>query len=174
MKISFMTMVLTLISVSFTAYAFSRFRFKGRQNGLMLFLLLQMIPQFSALIAIFVLSQLLGLINSHLALVLIYVGGMIDEYTAHEGYTDAIPKISMSPRGWMAPAASASFRNHYAAVEADSGGGGAVLVYWPAGDFILSSTILRTPDKYTLPIGLYNWWRRKWAPATPPTRRARC
>ena len=44
MKISFLTMVLTLISVSFTAYAFSRFRFKGRQNGLMLFLLLQMIP----------------------------------------------------------------------------------------------------------------------------------
>ncbi|MDT0131197.1 sugar ABC transporter permease, partial [Acinetobacter baumannii] len=35
MKISFLTMVLTLISVSFTAYAFSRFRFKGRQNGLM-------------------------------------------------------------------------------------------------------------------------------------------
>ncbi len=25
----------------------------------------------------------------------------------------------------------------------------------PLGDFILSSTILRTPDKYTLPIGLY-------------------
>jgi hypothetical protein len=43
MKISFMTMVLTLISVSFTAYAFSRFRFKGRQNGLMLFLLLQLL-----------------------------------------------------------------------------------------------------------------------------------
>lgn len=92
MKISFMTMALTLISVSFTAYAFSRFRFKGRQNGLMLFLLLQMIPQFSALIAIFVLSQLLGLINSHLALVLIYVGGMIPMNTAHEGYLDAIPK----------------------------------------------------------------------------------
>ncbi len=46
----------------------------------MLFLLLQMIPQFSALIAIFVLSQLLGLINSHLALVLIYVGDDPDEY----------------------------------------------------------------------------------------------
>lgn len=93
MKISFLTMVLTLISVSFTAYAFSRFRFKGRQNGLMLFLLLQMIPQFSALIAIFVLSQLLGLINSHLALVLIYVGGMIPMNTwLMKGYLDAIPK----------------------------------------------------------------------------------
>ncbi len=92
MKISFLTMVLTLISVSFTAYAFSRFRFKGRQNGLMLFLLLQMIPQFSALIAIFVLSQLLGLINSHLALVLIYVGDDPDEYRLMKGYLDAIPK----------------------------------------------------------------------------------
>lgn len=91
MKISFLTMVLTLISVSFTAYAFSRFRFKGRQNGLMLFLLLQMIPQFSALIAIFVLSQLLGLINSHLALVLIHVGGMIPMNTADEGVSRRDP-----------------------------------------------------------------------------------
>ena len=128
MKISFLTMVLTLISVSFTAYAFSRFRFKGRQNGLMLFLLLQMIPQFSALIAIFVLSQLLGLINSHLALVLIYVGGMIPMNTwLMKGYLDAI----------LAVVALFSFTG-------------------PLGDFILSSTILRTPDKYTLPIGLYN------------------
>ena len=26
----------------------------------------------------------------------------------------------------------------------------------PLGDFVLSSTILRTPESYTLPIGLYN------------------
>ncbi|WP_343890084.1 ABC transporter permease subunit, partial [Aeromonas salmonicida] len=26
----------------------------------------------------------------------------------------------------------------------------------PLGDFILASTILRTPDQFTLPIGLYN------------------
>lgn len=44
----------------------------------------------------------------------------------------------------------------------------------PLGDFILSSTILRTPDKYTLPIGLYNLVAQKWVPATPPTRRGRC
>lgn len=74
LKISFFTMLLSLISVSFTAYAFSRFRFTGRKNGLLLFLLLQMIPQFSALIAIFVLAQMLGLINSHWLLILIYVG----------------------------------------------------------------------------------------------------
>ncbi|QKO14775.1 L-arabinose transport system permease protein AraQ [Dickeya solani] len=33
MKISFLTMVLTLLSVSFTAYAFSRFRFKGGKTA---------------------------------------------------------------------------------------------------------------------------------------------
>jgi arabinogalactan oligomer/maltooligosaccharide transport system permease protein len=145
MKISFMTMVLTLISVSFTAYAFSRFRFKGRQNGLMLFLLLQMIPQFSALIAIFVLSQLLGLINSHLALVLIYVGGMIPMNTwLMKGYLDGassfrifIEIIMPLSKPILAVVALFSFTG-------------------PLGDFILSSTILRTPDKYTLPIGLYN------------------
>ena len=93
MKISFCTMVLTLIFVSFTAYSFSRFRFYGRKNGLILFLLLQMIPQFSALIAIFVLSQMLGLVNSHLALILIYVGGMIPMNTyLMKGYIDAIPR----------------------------------------------------------------------------------
>ena len=46
LKISIFTMLGTIITVSFTAYAFSRFRFKGRKNALMLFLLLQMIPQF--------------------------------------------------------------------------------------------------------------------------------
>lgn len=52
LKISLFTMIGAVICVSFTAYAFSRFRFKGRQNALTLFLLLQMIPQFSALIAL--------------------------------------------------------------------------------------------------------------------------
>lgn len=93
MKIGLATMALTLVLVSFTGYAFSRFRFKGRKNGLMMFLLLQMIPQFSALIAIFVLAQMLGLINSHFLLILIYAGGQIPMNTyLMKGYLDSIPK----------------------------------------------------------------------------------
>ena len=137
MKISFMTMLLTLISVSFTAYAFSRFRFKGRQNGLMLFL---------------------GLINSHLALVLIYVGGMIPMNTwLMKGYLDAIPKdLDESAR----MDGASSFRIFFEIIMPLSKPILAVVALFsftgPLGDFILSSTILRTPDKYTLPIGLYN------------------
>ena len=40
-------------------------------------LILQMIPNFAALIALYVLAQLTGLIDTHLALILIYVGGAI-------------------------------------------------------------------------------------------------
>jgi len=158
MKISFLTMVLTLVSVSFTAYAFSRFRFRGRQNGLMLFLLLQMIPQFSALIAIFVLAQMLGLVNSHLALVLVYVGGMIPMNTyLMKGYLDAIPKdLDESAR----MDGAGNFRIFIEIIMPLSKPIIAVVALFsftgPLGDFILASTILRTPDMFTLPIGLYN------------------
>lgn len=158
LKISFMTMLLTLISVSCTAYAFSRFRFKGRENGLMLFLLLQMIPQFSALIAIFVLAQMLGLINSHLALILVYVGGMIPMNTyLMKGYLDAIPKdLDESAR----MDGAGNFRIFIEIIMPLSKPILAVIALFsftgPLGDFILASVILRTPDKFTLPIGLYN------------------
>ena len=158
MKISFSTMVLTLIFVSFTAYSFSRFRFVGRNNGLMLFLLLQMIPQFSALIAIFVLSQMLGLVNSHLALILIYVGGMIPMNTyLMKGFIDAIPR-DLDESARMDGAGHFSIfieiilplsKPIIAVIALFSFTG-------PLGDFILSTTILRTPDQFTLPIGLYN------------------
>ena len=158
MKISFFTMVLTLIFVSFTAYSFSRFRFVGRKNGLVLFLLLQMIPQFSALIAIFVLSQMLGLVNSHLALVLIYVGGMIPMNTyLMKGYSDAIPR-DMDESARMDGAGH--FRIFCEIIMPLSKPIIAVIALFsftgPLGDFILSTTILRTPDQFTLPIGLYN------------------
>ena len=158
MKISFFTMVLTLIFVSFTAYSFSRFRFVGRKNGLVLFLLLQMIPQFSALIAIFVLSQMLGLVNSHLALVLIYVGGMIPMNTyLMKGYIDAIPR-DMDESARMDGAGH--FRIFCEIIMPLSKPIIAVIALFsftgPLGDFILSTTILRTPDQFTLPISLYN------------------
>ncbi|MBL2556977.1 maltosaccharide ABC transporter permease MalD, partial [Klebsiella pneumoniae] len=75
------------------AYAFSRYRFVGRKNGLLTFLILQMIPNFAALIALYVLAQLTGLIDTHLALILIYVGGAIPMNTwLMKGYFDTIPK----------------------------------------------------------------------------------
>ena len=157
LKISVCTMLLSLISVSFTAYAFSRFRFKGRKNGLTLFMLLQMIPQFSALTAIFVLGQMLGLINSHWLLILIYVGGQIpmNSYLL-KGYMDTIPmdldesaRIDGASRTRIFWQIIIPLSRPMLAVVAMNGFTG------PLGDFALSSVILRNPESYTLPIGLY-------------------
>ncbi|WP_445738828.1 sugar ABC transporter permease [Niallia sp. FSL R7-0271] len=158
LKISVFTMIGTVISVSFTAYAFSRFRFKGRKNALTVFLLLQMIPQFSALIALFVLAQLLGLMNSHWLLILLYIGGQIPMNTyLMKGYMDSIPmdldesaKIDGASNTRIFWQILMPLSRPMIAVVAMNGFTG------PLGDFVLSSTILRTPESYTLPIGLYN------------------
>lgn len=158
LKISIFTMIGTVISVSFTAYAFSRFRFKGRQNALTLFLLLQMIPQFSALIALFVLAQLLGMMNNHWLLILLYVGGLIPMNTyLMKGYMDSIPmdldesaKIDGASNTRIFLQIIMPLSRPMIAVVAMLGFTG------PLGDFVLSSVILRKPEAYTLPIGLYN------------------
>ncbi|MFL2072939.1 sugar ABC transporter permease [Marinilactibacillus psychrotolerans] len=163
MKVSLFTMLGTLICVSFTAYAFSRFRFTGRKNGLILFLLLQMIPQFSALIALYVLAQMLGMMNNHWLLIMLYIGGQIPMNTyLMKGYFDSIPfELDESARidgagntriFWqiLLPLA----RPMLAVVAMNSFTG-------PLGDFILSSTILRSPETYTLPLGLYDLVNQK-------------
>lgn len=158
MKISLFTMAGSLLCVTFTAYAFSRFRFKGRKYALTLFLLLQMIPQFSALIALFVLAQILGMINSHLLLILLYIGGLIPMNTyLMKGYMDSIPMdLDESAKIDGASSTRIFFQiilplsKPMAAVVAMNGFTG------PLGDFVLSSTILRTPESYTLPVGLFN------------------
>ncbi|MED1777142.1 arabinogalactan oligomer ABC transporter permease GanQ [Bacillus subtilis] len=158
MKISLFTMAGSLLCVTFTAYAFSRFRFKGRKYALTLFLLLQMIPQFSALIALFVLAQILGMINSHWLLILLYIAGLIPMNTyLMKGYMDSIPMdLDESAKIDGASSTRIFFQiilplsKPMAAVVAMNGFTG------PLGDFVLSSTILRTPESYTLPVGLFN------------------
>jgi arabinogalactan oligomer / maltooligosaccharide transport system permease protein len=157
LKISIFTMIGAMITVSFTAYAFSRFRFKGRKNALMLFLLLQMIPQFAALIALFVLAQILGMMNSHWLLILLYIGGQIPMNTyLMKGYMDSIPmdldesaKIDGASNTRIFWQILLPLSRPMLAVVAMNGFTG------PLGDFVLSSVILRTPEAFTLPIGLY-------------------
>ena len=157
MKISIISMSFTLILVSISAYSFSRFKFRGRKNGLMIFLLLQMVPQFSALVAIFVLGQLLGLINNHFYLILIYVGGQIPFNTyLMKGYLDSIPK-ELDEAALIDGANSFQVftkvilplaRPIIAVVAFNS-------FTAPLGDYIISSTVLRTEANYTLPQGLF-------------------
>jgi arabinogalactan oligomer/maltooligosaccharide transport system permease protein len=157
LKISIITMVLTVASVALTAYSFSRYRFVGRKNGLITFLILQMIPNFAALIAIFVLANRTGLIDTHLGLILVYVGGQIPMNTyLMKGYLDTIPKeldesAKMDGAGHL--------RIFFQIVMPLAKPILAVVALFsfiaPFGDFILARILLRSEDKFTLLVGLY-------------------
>jgi len=99
LKISLLTSVFTVIMAGLGAYAFSRFRFKGRRVGLLGLLLIQMFPQMLAIVAIFLLILSLGDIfpwaglNTHTGLLLVYLGGAMGFNTwLMKGYFDTIPR----------------------------------------------------------------------------------
>ncbi|AZU60787.1 sugar ABC transporter permease [Neobacillus mesonae] len=158
LKVSILTMVFTVILVSLTAYSFSRYRFVGRKNGLVTFLILQMIPNFAALIAIYILATLTKLIDSHLGLILVYVGGQIPMNTwLMKGYLDTIPKeLDESAK----IDGAGHLRIFFQIVMPLATPIIAVVALFafiaPFADFIIASILLRTEKNYTLAVGLYD------------------
>jgi arabinogalactan oligomer/maltooligosaccharide transport system permease protein len=158
LKVSLLTMIFTVLLVSLTAYSFSRYRFKGRKNGLVTFLILQMIPNFAALIAIYVLALITGLLDSHFGLILVYVGGQIPMNTwLMKGYLDTIPKeldesAKMDGAGHLRIFAQIVMPLAKPII--------AVIALFsftaPFGDFIIASILLRKETNYTLAVGLYD------------------
>jgi arabinogalactan oligomer/maltooligosaccharide transport system permease protein len=99
LKVTLITATLTVVLAGLGAYAFSRFRFKGRRVGLLGLLLIQMFPQILAMVAIYLLVFALGNIfpwaglNTHTALILVYLGGAMGFNTwLMKGYFDTIPR----------------------------------------------------------------------------------
>lgn len=97
-KISLTTAFFVVALTSLAAYAFSRFRFRGRRSGLFAILLIQMFPQMLAMVAIYLLLLRIGDyvpalgLNSHLGLILVYLGGAMGvNVWLMKGYFDTIP-----------------------------------------------------------------------------------
>lgn len=144
--------------VAATAYAFSRFRFTGRRQGLMTLLILQMFPGFLSIMAIFVLLMQTKLLDTHLGLILIYAGGSISMGTwVMKGHFDTIPK-SLEEAACIDGAGHAQTMLKiilplslpaitFVALNS---------FITPFMDFILPQIVLRSSDKMTLAQGLYN------------------
>ncbi len=81
------------------AYAFSRFRFRGRRGGLIALLLIQMFPQFLAAVAIYLMFARISDwwpaigFNSPGSLILVYLGGALGVNTwLMKGFFDTVPR----------------------------------------------------------------------------------
>lgn len=74
------------------AYAFSRYRFRGKKTILYILLLLNAFPTVLSMFAIYRLLRPLGLVNSKLGLIIVYTGTMaIFGLWNMKGYFDTIP-----------------------------------------------------------------------------------
>lgn len=86
------TMAVAMICSVTSAYAFSRYRFKGRIQALRGLLILNAFPQLLTMFAIFRLFKFLHLLNSRWGLIFIYAGSMcIFSILNLKGYFDTIP-----------------------------------------------------------------------------------
>lgn len=86
------TTVACLLICTSAAFAFSRFRFRGRESGLILFLAIQAFPGVLALIPQAQILGALGLYGSHLGLILAYTSFTLVFCTWNlKGYFDTIP-----------------------------------------------------------------------------------
>jgi multiple sugar transport system permease protein len=82
------------LALSLTAaYAFSRFRFAGRRTLMMTFLLINMFPLILLIIPLFITMRVLGILDTHLALILAHSTFSIPFATwMMTSYFDAIPR----------------------------------------------------------------------------------
>jgi len=86
------TTALSMVVVTSAAFAFSRFKFRFREFGLILMLALQAYPGLLSLSAITLILTAFGLYGKHLGLILAYTTGTLVFSTLNlKGYFDTIP-----------------------------------------------------------------------------------
>lgn len=88
-----LVVVITGVVLASTAgYAFSRYRFPGRKSGLLSLLITQMFPATMLLLPLFIMMAKLNLINTYLALIVIYSSTALPFCIWQmKGYYDTIP-----------------------------------------------------------------------------------
>ncbi|MFC0216043.1 sugar ABC transporter permease [Paenibacillus chartarius] len=158
LKVAFFSTLFGTFLTLLGSYAIARFRFIGRKYGLMGLLVLNMFPGFMSMIAIYVLLLQLDLLNSHWALILVYSSGaFLSNVFVAKGFYDTIPQsLDEAARidgasNWqvftriMIPLSRPMLT--YVSLVIFNGA-------WI--DFIFAKLILRTGDKTTLAIGLYD------------------
>ena len=159
--IAISTAILTLVIVSFTGYAYSRFRFKGRKASLMSIMLIQTIPAFAGIVAFFtiysIVSSIVPAFTRQMMLILIYAGGGIASNTfILKGYIDS---ISTELDDAAKIDGCSNFQIYRLIIMPVARPMLAIIALWsfigPFMDYLLPKVLLTSPQSYTLAAGLF-------------------
>jgi arabinogalactan oligomer / maltooligosaccharide transport system permease protein len=170
------TALLTVALGALAAYAFSRFRFRGRRLGMLFLLLIQMFPQPLAVVAIYLIVLHTGAVfsaiglNTLLGLILVYLGGALGVNTwLLKGFFDTIPsELDESARvdgatpgqvfwGVVLPLAAPVLIVV-----------GLFSFVATINEFLIAGVLLVSPHNFTLPLGLHQFidqqYSEHWGP----------
>lgn len=145
------------------AYAFSRMRFHGRRVGLMSLLLIQMFPQFLAIVAIFLMfSRITDLwpaigFNQAWGLILLYLGGALGVNTwLMKGFFDTVPReLDESATMDGATHAQTFFRILLPVVSPILAVTGLLAFIGTINEFLIANVFLTDTGAKTLSVGMY-------------------
>jgi arabinogalactan oligomer/maltooligosaccharide transport system permease protein len=159
------TSIGTVLMGGAAAYAFSRFRFQGRQGGLTALLIVQMFPQMLAFVAIFLVLlsigdvfPMLGL-NSRLGLIAVYLGGALGVNTfLMYGFFNTVPReLDEAAKIDGATHAQIFWTIILRLVAPILAVVGLLSFIGTFGEFIIAKVVLQRPEEFTLALGLYFW-----------------
>lgn len=159
--IALATAALTIVIVSFTGYAYSRFRFKGRKASLMTIMLIQTIPTFAGITAFYTLHSIVSSVapffTRQMMLILIYAGGGIAANTfILKGYMDSISTELDDAAKIDGCSNMQVYRLIIMPIVRPML---SIIALWsfigPFMDYLLPRVLLTNPSQYTLAQGLY-------------------
>lgn len=144
------------------AYAFSRMRFAGRRVSLLALLLIQMFPQFLAIVAIYLIFSVvsdrwpqLGF-NTATGLILVYLGGAMGVNTwLMKGFFDTVPKeLDESAIMDGATHTQVFFRILLPLVTPVLAISGLLAFIGIVNEYLIAGVFLTDPESQTLAVGL--------------------
>lgn len=148
----------SLIIATSAAFAFSRFRFYGREFGLILLLAIQAFPGVLSLVPVALLLTAMGLYANHWGLILAYmVGTLVFSTWLLKGYFDTIP-VEIEEAAMIDGAGPIqSFVLIGLPMAKPALAVTALLAFMAAwGEFVFASVLIPAPDaRRTLMVGMY-------------------
>ena len=165
------TAVLSVFFGALAAYAFARYRFKGRRLGMMSLLLIQMFPTFLAVVAIYLLVLRIGNVFSGIgldtrsAVILVYLGGVLGVNTwLMKGFLDSIPdSLDESARVDGATPAQVFWAIILPLAAPVLAVVGLLSYIATINEYIVASVLLDDTDKFPMSVGLYSFVQDKYA-----------
>ncbi|MBB6634424.1 sugar ABC transporter permease [Cohnella thailandensis] len=149
----------SVVMVGLTAFVFSRYHFVGRKNTIYATLLMQVFPVLMGMVAIYLLLNLVGLLDTFTGLVIFYtVGGLPMNIFLVKGYMDTIPRdLDESAKMDGAGHIRILTRILLPLIAPILAVVALFTFMAPFMDFLTPRIILRSPEKYTVALGLFSF-----------------